>query len=215
MRLLALASAIACLASLPAAAHPALDARYIDAIRRAAAGYATWHRVDARPNLAPLLCRSPLASDFGAPSQVRRSTADDAAHGKKLYYLWASRSDEYLNRRENVAVGFAIVKQAFAAVPLAHRPPRDETPRDQWGLGEPPPIDTMTTEDGHSYKVGDAKGLYVIAKVGDLPGSDDGWIYGTVAADGLVTSAGRVASCMGCHDDAPREKLFGLQPAPR
>ena len=73
----------------------------------------------------------------------------------------------------------------------------------------------MTTDDGHHYKVGAAKDLYVVAKVGDRDGSDHGWIYGTVATDGTVTSAGRVQSCMGCHEDATRERLFGLAAAPR
>jgi hypothetical protein len=55
-----------------------------------------------------------------------------------------------------------------------------------------------------------------MVKVGDEPGSDAGWIYGTVAPDGTVTSAGRVANCMGCHtSDARRERLFGLPPAPK
>jgi hypothetical protein len=36
-------------------------------------------------------------------------------------------------------------------------------------------------------------------------------VYGTVAADGTVTGAGRIASCMGCHADAPHERLFGLK----
>lgn len=41
--------------------------------------------------------------------------------------------------------------------------------------------------------------------------TDDGWIYGTVAADGrTVTSAGKVQSCMGCHLKAPHGRLFGV-----
>jgi len=41
-------------------------------------------------------------------------------------------------------------------------------------------------------------------------------IYGTVAPDGTVTSAGRVANCMGCHvDNATHERLFGLPAAPK
>ena len=43
------------------------------------------------------------------------------------------------------------------------------------------------------------------------PGADDGWVYGTVSADGkTVTSAGRVASCMKCHETRPT-RLFGLK----
>jgi len=46
----------------------------------------------------------------------------------------------------------------------------------------------------------------------DTPGTDDGFVYGTVTPDNKrVTSAGRVARCMGCHDNAPHERLFGLK----
>ena len=55
-----------------------------------------------------------------------------------------------------------------------------------------------------------------MTKVGAKDGADDGWVYGTVAVDGSVTSAGRVASCMGCHDEsATHERLFGLAPPPK
>ena len=45
----------------------------------------------------------------------------------------------------------------------------------------------------------------------ETPGTDEGWIYGTVAPDGTVTSAGLVESCMECHDSAPHERLFGVR----
>jgi len=41
----------------------------------------------------------------------------------------------------------------------------------------------------------------------------DGWVYGTVAADGRVTSAGEVETCKGCHVDAPHDRLFGIRSA--
>ena len=34
----------------------------------------------------------------------------------------------------------------------------------------------------------------------DTPGTDQGWVYGTVSADGKrVTSVGRVKTCIQCH----------------
>ena len=42
-------------------------------------------------------------------------------------------------------------------------------------------------------------------------GTDAGWVYGTVSADGkTVTAAGKVESCMKCHQDAKHDRLFGL-----
>src|SRR5712691_9049689 len=91
---------------------PVLDPDHVAAIRGAAAAYTKWGRVDARPNLAPTLCRAPLPQDFGEPSHVRMSGADDAPHGKKLYYLWASDKDGYLGAAA-LPTGFSIVKESF------------------------------------------------------------------------------------------------------
>ena len=59
-------------------------------------------------------------------------------------------------------------------------------------------------------KPGDPTGLFVMTKVGG-EGTDAGWIYGTIGPEGTVTSAGLVATCMGCHVDAPHDRLFGLK----
>ena len=46
----------------------------------------------------------------------------------------------------------------------------------------------------------------------DAPDTDEGWVYGTVSSDGqTVTSAGRVASCMNCHQEAQHGRLFGYK----
>jgi hypothetical protein len=47
------------------------------------------------------------------------------------------------------------------------------------------------------------------------PETDEGWVYATVSPQGQVTSAGRVASCMGCHEtSATHERLFGVPLSP-
>jgi hypothetical protein len=198
-------------------AAPTRDARFADAIHGAAAAYAKWGRVDERPNLAPSLCRAPLPQDYGAPARVRRSEADDAPHGKKLYFLYASDRARYLEDAAppvDLPVGFSVVKESFAAVATKDAPAAEA--HDTVSTNAPPPVTTLLDDDGHRWKLGARKDLFVMVKVGDVPGSDAGWIYGTVAPDGTVTSAGRVASCMGCHDEAAtREKLFGLRPAPK
>ena len=197
------------------------DARHVDAIRTAATAYKAWRRVDERPNLAPILCRSPLPSDYGAPSHVRMSAADDAPHGRKLYYLWASDKKLYIDSKSTLPVGFTIVKESFDAVAskAPHAAP-SQAPDEQRDLrqviGDLPPIDSMVTDKGERLTTGKRKDLYIMTKVGDQPGSDAGWIYGTVAPDGTVTSAGRVANCMGCHvESATHERLFGLPVAPK
>jgi len=47
------------------------------------------------------------------------------------------------------------------------------------------------------------------------PDTDAGWVYATVTAAGQVTAAGRVASCMGCHEtSATHERLYGVPLSP-
>lgn len=179
-----------------------LDARFVPAIKDTAQHYAEWGRVDDAPRVAPAPCAAAAAPGEGV-SHVRMSVAAEGPHGKKLYFLWANQRDTYLNGG-SFRPGFAIVKQSFQAVPGgAHA-----------DYGQP--IKTVITDAGEHLQVGPAKDLFVMTKVAANDGTDAGWVYGTVAVDGTVTSAGRVASCMKCHDqDAAHEKLFGLAPAPK
>ena len=191
---------------------PTMDSRYVAAVKKAAHDYLAWHRVDEWPNIAPDLCRAPSGTDFGKPSEARLSAADDGPHAKKLYYLWASDRGLYVDAKRDIPVGFSIVKESFAAKP-SKAPPSSIFAKPGWRLemGYLPPIRWAKTASGDWLETGERKDLYVMTKVGDQPGADDGWIYGTVAPDGTVTSAGRVATCMGCHDEAAtRERLFGL-----
>jgi hypothetical protein len=217
-QLLALLATTACA---PSADAGRPDRRFVPAVRAAANGYQAWGRVDEKPNIAPFLCRAPAGDDFGVPSQVRRSRARTGAHGEKLYYLWASERDAYLmldRDAEALPVGFTVVKQSFSARPLVGDPPVAARP----GLFAPDdpavelaPISWMTTRDGRRLQVDQPADLYVMIKVGAGRGTDDGWIYGTVSPDGDVTSAGRVESCMRCHESARHERLFGLRDGPR
>ncbi len=184
----------------PSASVP--DPRFAAAIRDAARHYTEWGRVDDTVRLAPAPCAAPQMRGDNV-SHVRMSAAADGPHGKKLYFLWANQRDAYLNA-SSFAPGFAIVKQSFAAVPGGAEP----------AMGEP--ITTLVTDAGERLSAGAPKDLFVMTKLAVADGTDAGWIYGTVATDGTVTSAGRVASCMACHDhDAAHERLFGLAPAPK
>jgi len=177
-------ASIAFILTIAATATASPDPRHVEAIRKAAADYTKWGKVDDTSRIAPTACAAPLPPK---PSHARMSAADgDSPHGKKLFYLWASHRDAYANLRRSklgIPVGFTIVKQSFVAVGDA----------------------------SSGYTTGAKKDLFVMTKIGDKPGSDDGWIYGTVSPDGKVTSAGRVDTCMHCHDDqATHERLFGV-----
>jgi hypothetical protein len=182
------------------------DARWHPLLRRIATTYANWMRVDDRARWAPLDCRSP------PPVPARLSEAADAeAHGGKLYFLYAFDPKAYgapatmlhppLTDRLDGAKQ-AIVKEAFRPIPYtvdAGKVVADG----HWKPAE---------KDGRQFGPGERHALFVMLELPDKPaGTDEGWIYGTLAADlTTVTSAGLLPSCMGCHRDAPKGRLFGL-----
>ena len=68
-------------------------------------------------------------------------------------------------------------------------------------------------KDGKLFHAEVKNALFIMYKAEPkTENTDAGWVYGTVSADGqTVTSAGRVQSCMQCHQDAPHGRLFGLK----
>jgi hypothetical protein len=199
----------AAIAPEPIAAPPAPpveenDPRWHPILREIAAGYAVWGRVDDQMRWAPAMCAMPQ------PARARISASgDESTHGRKLYTLYAKDPEAYgapasfMKQPEQPALAGltqVVVKEAFKPVETASDP----------GMRELRPAE----HEGKRYVPGDALGIYVVFKpakpVGD---TDAGWVYGTVAKDmQTVTSAGRVASCMGCHKNAKRERLFGTDP---
>jgi hypothetical protein len=209
----------------------AIDPRFTDTLLTAGREYQSWTRVDERPNLAPVLCRAPMGLDYGFPSHARMSGADDAEHGKKLYFLYAGHGKHNARHyyaalgnpgAEPIPVGFTIVKQSWKAVPSSPNaapnanvnPVYEKHPLEVAISTEPPPAIDWVEHEGQRLHAGEQAELFVMAKVGehDMEGTDAGWIYGTLTPDGkTVTSAGRVQRCMDCHDAAPHDRLFGLQ----
>ena len=192
---------------------PAFEAELL----RIASEYRGWTRVSDQANWSPSDCRPP------APSGVLKSESSEAStHGRKLYYLFAKDAVSY--RRldafealdepgraafEKQLVGQALVKEAWqpVEVELASVPPL--VPRDSYGRVMP---NEYAIDGEHAYRTGEQAELFVMFKVDrSTSNTDAGWVYGTVSPDlKHVTSSGRVASCMRCHDEAGRDHLFGL-----
>ena len=65
---------------------------------------------------------------------------------------------------------------------------------------------------GKHWMLGKRRDLYIMYKLApETPGTDQGWVYGTVTPGGEVTSAGRVATCMRCHTgESTSDRMFGL-----
>jgi len=193
------------LAPAPAGAV-ANDPRWHASLRAIAAGYTNWGRVDDQMRWAPHLCAMPR------PARARISaSSDEGTHGRKLYTLYAKDPAAYGAQKSfmpapEVAgltdIKQVVVKEAFVPVETA-------TPRPMpWAGGGLMPAE----HKGKTYEPGDALGIYVVFQPNKASAdTDDGWVYGTVSADlTTVTSSGKVASCMGCHQKVPRGRLFGL-----
>lgn len=184
----------------------AQHAELVSIVADAARDFSTLPRIDNVLRAAPIPC-----SGFGMAAFVEvapaLSTATDGAHARKLFYLRTKDLDVYAGDAA-VPTGFVIIKESF--VPEVVPPPRPEcnTREGPYCMEK---VSTVTA-DGQRLRAGSPNGLFVMAKVAALAGTDEHWIYGTVSTAGVVTSAGRVANCMQCHQDgATHERLFGVQ----
>lgn len=175
--------------------NPAFQGR----LRELAAGYESYARVDDELHWAPGLCRMPM------PSYPRRSASVHVeTHGQKLYYLFAKDREAYLGRngKTPAVVGQVVVKEAWEVeeVPAATTYDANQSPV------------RYLRENGRLFHAQKKSGMFIMYRLDPAtPDTDNGWVYGTVAPDGqTVTSAGRVGSCMGCHQQAPNGRLFGI-----
>jgi hypothetical protein len=66
---------------------------------------------------------------------------------------------------------------------------------------------------GKRYRADRQTDLFIMFKTEpQTPGTDNGWVYGTVTPDGnRVTSAGRVTACMDCHQHCQPDRVFGFE----
>lgn len=176
----------------------AVDAKFAATIATAAADYAQFPRVTGDFKVAPTDCRMP-------PPRARVSEADKA-HGGKLYLLFAqlAKEGEYVTKGTAAEVGETLVKEAWLAVP--------GQPTTKTAASERYPLVPTARKGDEVFHAGDYHGLFVMHKLAaDTEGTDQGWIYGTIDANGVVTAAGKLASCIRCHRDAPEDRRFGLR----
>ena len=167
-----------------------------------AAEYISWGRVDDELRWAPGLCRQPY------PGVAHQSTSNDStSHGQKLYSLFAKNWAAYPNGPQD---GQAVVKQSWKV----------EQVDTSWMPAQtgPTSIDAdhfypyAQGPDGGVFHATEPAGLFIMFRLDpSTPETDEGWVYATVSTAGQVTSAGRVANCMGCHETAAtHERLFGV-----
>lgn len=186
------------------------DPRFHDQLLKVAAEYQEYGLINPLANIAPELCRA--ASSPTVPVSLSASD-DQESHGKKLYYLFAKRDGDYSlgDATAASAVGQVLVKESWTAKEVAENDDAAFEPRKHSSGHEV----RATVLDGEVIVTTDKRReLFVMLRLEeDTPGTDNGWVYGTITADGKkVTSAGVVESCARCHRESP-ERLLGLPKA--
>ena len=176
--------------------NPAFHARLLELANT----YTSYARVDDELHWAPTLCRQPM------PSVARRSmSTQDDTHGRKLYFLFARDRAAYLGRDGKTPAfeGQAVVKEAWTVEEVAGDTVYDKRTS---------PV-LYRQEAGKLFHAKERAGLFIMYRTASAtPGTDGGWVYGTVTPDGkTVTSAGAVPSCLTCHRQAKHERLFGIE----
>jgi hypothetical protein len=174
-----------------------------------ASNYVSWGRVDDELRWAPGLCRQPY------PGVAHQSTSNDpTTHGQKLYSLFAKNWANYPNGPHD---GQAVVKQSWkveqvTAPDASFNPGMFPLPNDDGDHFYP----YAKGPDGGVFHATEPAGLFIMFKLDSAtPETDEGWVYATVSTEGRVTSAGRVATCMGCHESsATHERLYGVSKSP-
>jgi hypothetical protein len=179
---------------------------------RVAKDYKAWGRVDDEMRWAPFLCRMP------EPGKPQFSASKDAdTHGQKLYSLFAKDRNAYLQLGEKkaAAVGQVVVKESWVPEEVTDRKAADLGPKDviTGGPGSLVAGDHFFPylgKGGKLFKASKLAGLFVMLKLDPkTEGTDTGWVYGTIGADlKTVTAAGKVETCMKCHESAKYDRLF-------
>lgn len=168
-------------------------------LQNALQGQADFPLADGPMKVSPLDCFLP------PPPVLRQSEATSTSpHGRKVYSLHAKDPESY-HFILDAPIGQVLVKRTYEPVPL-----EGKVPAHQVGDTELYPY---VAYDGEVFTKGEPRELFVMAKFApDTPGTDAGWIYGTATADGKVIDAGRIESCMECHQGAEtRDRQFGLK----
>ena len=176
-----------------------------------ASKYQNWGRVDDVAHIAPQLCVAL------PPPAVRYSeSTDDETHGQKLYSVFAKDRDAYVEiAKQSSPVGQVIVKESWIPEETSEVKPGEIDHAKLVRTGTDPNssrFNPYAAKGGKVFKASKRGDLFIMMKLDPgTPNTDEGWVYGTVTADGkTVTSAGKVESCMKCHQDAKHDRLFGV-----
>jgi hypothetical protein len=189
-----------CTVPLPEFSPEMETAMFSSSVMSLGAAYKDWHRVDDGAHWAPEACRAQA-------STARLSASEDAGtHGGKLYFLYAKDRAAYMaSATKDQPLGQVIVKDSWM--------PEEASPSEVAEASRLAGGHGFAERNGKFWKAGEKTALFVMMKPeGVTVGLDEGWVYATTNADGTVVhEAGRLSSCMGCHVEGTRDRMFGLK----
>lgn len=200
----------------PAKDIPAGSARattpFDDHMLEVAKRYESYRLLVPNLNIVATDCR-PIG--FADTSLYFSKSTDSQTHGKKMYVVFAKDVPDgvysYVPKGNAAPLGQAIVKEAWTAEEVVDDNKALWTMPSVRRKGNPTFVPYLR-KDGKLYHAAEKSALFIMFKLDpQTPDTDEGWVYGTVTPDGkMVTSAGKVESCMKCHQKAPHDRLFGL-----
>jgi hypothetical protein len=134
------------------------------------------------------------------------------AVGEKLYYLFAADAADYRPLgKSSAAPSQIVVKESWTVRDVARSAGIDDAHMKQVLVRGASGGDAGVVLK--TLAVDKPAGLFVLWRPpAGTPGTDAGWLYGTVAPSGGVTSVGAIAACMSCHqklDHGGGERLIG------
>lgn len=151
---------------------------------------------------SPFYCRMmPMSED---------SHAEDSEHGRKAYFLWSDDPGAYYDIAadavESAPVGMTLVKESWT--------PLEEFEGSLHWISSENMLYSTSPEVLYSDQpaLAEPYGLFVMHKLEPgTPHTDNGWVYATTDFEGTeVFEVGRIASCIGCHESAPHDRLYGV-----
>jgi len=175
--------------------------------RAIAAEYVGYGRVDDELRWAPFLCRIPRPGLAYVSASM-----DGETHGQKLYSVFARNHKAYPAgpHTDQVVVKESWTIERVTDPAVKYDPDAYRGNPDAGFKGDH--FYPYAMKDGVLYRAAAKAGLYIMFKLdAATPNTDAGWVYATITAAGELTAAGKVKSCVACHQDADNDRLFGVE----
>jgi hypothetical protein len=207
----------ACALVFQAHAAPAPAQPFNDRLLEIAKTYVEFGRIDNDLRWAPIACDAPRTPKPGVAHFSQ--SADKDTHGRKLYSLFVKDARSYLTltEQQEIAVGQVLVKESWVPEEVVDPQQKKEViihkaDKDDPKAQKDDHFFPYAEKDGRTYHAAKRSELFIMYKMDPkTPDTDAGWVYGTVTPDGKkVTSAGKIESCMKCHQKAAHDRLFGM-----